>query len=118
MDLVHDLLDKKVVDRHGRELGRVDSIVAEASGSTAPRVIAIELGLSVLGGRIGPFAGRCGAALERLLGIDAGRPVRIPFSSILDVREHVRVDCVAAEMPTTALERRLRDLVHAIPGVS
>ena len=27
MDLVRDMLDKKVVDRNGREMGRVDSIV-------------------------------------------------------------------------------------------
>jgi sporulation protein YlmC with PRC-barrel domain len=37
MDLVRDLLDKKVVDRNGREMGRVDGIVISIRAGAAPR---------------------------------------------------------------------------------
>jgi sporulation protein YlmC with PRC-barrel domain len=114
--LVRDLLDKKVVDRHGRELGRVDSIIVEHDGAGAPRVTAIELGASVLARRIHPLAGRCAAGLERALGIDEGRPMRVPFSQIIDIADHVRVDLAAGSTPATALEQRLRKIVSSIPG--
>ena len=54
MDLVHDLLDKKVVDRNGREMGRVDSIVLDIRAGAPPRVAALEIGPRVLASRISP----------------------------------------------------------------
>ena len=48
MDLVRDLLDKKVVDRNGREIGRVDSVVLENGRHGPVRVSAIEIGPAVL----------------------------------------------------------------------
>ena len=117
LHLVRDLLDKKAVDRHGRELGRVDGIVI-AIGDGPPRVTAIELGPSVLAARVHPVAGRCAAGLERALGVDAGRPMRVPLADVLDVAGHVKIDVAAGETPAVTLERRLRDIVGAIPGGS
>lgn len=48
MDLVRDMLDKKVVDRNGRDMGRVDSIILRIDGGEAPSVLALELGPAVL----------------------------------------------------------------------
>jgi sporulation protein YlmC with PRC-barrel domain len=118
MDLVRDVLDKKVVDRHGREMGRVDSIVLELRGDAPPRFAAIEIGPSVLAGRVRPIFGRWARALEVALGLDEGRPVRIPFAAILDTAPHVKVDAAAGESPTATLEKRLRVWVGRIPGAS
>ena len=78
LDLVRDLLDTKVVDRDGREMGRVDGVVLEIGGGGAPRVAAIEIGAEVLFRRVRPFFGRWAAGVERALGIERGRPMRIP----------------------------------------
>jgi sporulation protein YlmC with PRC-barrel domain len=115
---VRDLLDKKVVDRHGREMGRVDGIILEDGGSGPRRLAAIELGPSTAFRRVRPIFGRWMSGLERALGIDEGRPLRIPFAQILDVADHVKVDVAAGETAAMTLERRLRAIVRAIPGGS
>jgi sporulation protein YlmC with PRC-barrel domain len=116
--LVRDLLDKKVLDRNGREIGRVDGIVLEAGGAEPPRVAAIDIGISVAAHRVRPFLGHWAAGLERALRLDAGRPVRIPFEAIIDIADHVRADLAANDSPATMLERRLRNVVGSIPGAS
>jgi hypothetical protein len=118
MDLVRDMLDKKVVDRHGREMGRVDSIVLELRPDAPPQVAAIELGPSVLAARVRPIFGRWMRALEVALGIDEGRPVRFACADILDAEHHVKVDAAAGETAAATLEKRLHAWVGAIPGGS
>ena len=107
MDLVHDVLDKKVVDRNGREMGRVDSIVLDVRDGAPPRIAAIELGPAVLAHRIHPVLGRWIAALEHGFGVDEGRPLRIPYSAILDIRDHVKVDLAFGETAAATVEQRL-----------
>jgi len=116
VDLVRDLLDKKVVDRHYREMGRVDGVILETSGGRAPRVAAIELGPSVAARRVHRLLGRWMEALEHAIGIDEGRPLRIPFESILHVGDHVKVDLAFGDTPAATLEKRLRAIVRSIPG--
>ena len=116
MDLVRDLLDKKVVDRNGRELGRVDAIVLTVADSSPPRVESIEIGPRVLAERVRPMLGRLVAGLEHAFGIDAGRPLRIPFTDILEVHDHVKVDLAFGETAAATIEQRLRRWIGAIPG--
>jgi sporulation protein YlmC with PRC-barrel domain len=118
VDLVHDLLDKHVVDRHGREMGRVDSVILEVRDGASPRVAAIEIGPAVLAQRVHPTLGRWVAALEHAFGVDEGRPVRIPFSAILDIGDHVKVDVAYGETAAATVERRLRSWVASLPRSS
>ena len=118
MDLVRDLLDEKVVDRNGREMGRVDSIVLRIRDGQPPAVAALELGPAVLASRIKPIFGRCISGLERALGVEEGRPLRIPFGKLLDSRDYVKVDLAFGETVAAALEQRLRRWVSAIPRSS
>jgi sporulation protein YlmC with PRC-barrel domain len=117
MDLVRDLLDKRVVDRNGRDLGRVDRIVLRLEHGR-PRVDAIEIGPSVLGDRISSFLGRLIAGLEHAFAVDAGRPYRIPIGAVLDVEDHIKIDAAFGETPAATIEQRLRRWVGAIPGSS
>ena len=118
MDLVRDVLDKEVVDRNGREMGRVDSVVLEIRDDGPPRVTAIELGPAVLAYRVLPILGRCAAALELAFGIAEGRPLRIAFGNILDISNRVKVDVAVGETVAARVEQRLRSWVSSIPGSS
>jgi sporulation protein YlmC with PRC-barrel domain len=118
MHLVRDLLDKEVVDRHGREMGRVDGIVLDLRGGSPPRVAAIELGPAVLAHRVWPPLGRWVAGLETALGIAEGRPLRVSFERILDVNAHVKVDLAVGETAAGTVESRLRRWLSRLPEKS
>ena len=116
MDLVRDVLDRKLVDRHGREMGRVDSLILEVRDDGPPAVLAIEVGPAVLAQRVHPVFGRWMAALELALGIAAGRPLRIPFADVISVHDHIKVDLAFGETSAATVEQRLRAVIGAIPG--
>lgn len=116
MDLIRDLLDMAVVDRNGREMGRVDSVVIEMRPGAPPRVTAIEIGPAVLAYRVRPILGSVVARLEHVLGIAEERPIRIPIGQILDIGDRVKVDCAAGETGALTMEKRLRAWIRAIPG--
>jgi hypothetical protein len=118
MDLVRDVLDQAVVDRQGCEMGRVDGVLIEAVAGAPPRVVAIEIGPDVLASRITPVLGRLVAALEDVLRISGGRPVRIAFRDVIDVGPQIKVDRVWSESPATIIERRLRRWLRRLPSWS
>jgi sporulation protein YlmC with PRC-barrel domain len=116
--LIRDLLDKEVVDRHGREMGRVDSIVIEVRPNTPPQVTAIAIGPAVLAYRVRPLLGRLVSGVEHALGVAEGRPLRIPFGDILGIHSHVKVDRAFGETAAATVEQRLRTWVGTLPGSS
>jgi len=115
MDLVRDVLDKLVVDRNGREMGRVDGIVLERRDGL-PVVAALEIGPSVLGHRLHPAIGRFIAGLEQAFGVADGRPVRIPFRDVLQIGAEIKVDLSIGQTGAGNIEQRLRALIRKIPG--
>jgi hypothetical protein len=116
VQLVRDLLDVSVVDRNGREMGRVDRVVLERSAGSPPRVVAIEIGPSALGARLGRSVGRWVTGLLHALGVAGGQPLRVSVAQILDISDAVKVDLAFGETPAAALEIKLRALVRRIPG--
>jgi hypothetical protein len=118
MDLIRDVLDTRIVDRHGHVMGRVDAIVLEIRADAPPRVTALELGPAVLAYRIRPILGRWTAALLHGFGLGEGRPLRIRCRDILKIDQQIAVDLTLADTPAATVERRLRAWVSAIPGAS
>lgn len=116
MDLVRDMLDKAVVDRHGREMGRVDRVVIERGHGAPSRVVAIEVGLSAVGERLGSTFGGWITGLLHGLGIEQGQPLRVHVGQILGITNTVKVNLAFGETPAANLERKLRRLVKRIPG--
>jgi hypothetical protein len=113
MDLVRDVLDKKVIDRNGRDMGRADRIVLRLRPDGSPVVEAIEIGPVVLAGRVHPLGARWVAALLQAMGFDP-QPLRIAWKD-LEVNDHVRADLAFGETTAAAIEQRLRRVVGAIP---
>jgi hypothetical protein len=118
LDLVRDMLDKRVVDRNGREMGRVDSIILRVDAAEPPSILALELGPAVLAARVRPLFGRWVAALEHGFGVNEGRPFRIPFKDVLQAHQLIKVDAAFGETPAATIEQRLRRWVAAIPRSS
>jgi len=114
MDLVRDVLDSKVVDRNGREMGRVDRLFLEVRGNRPPCVVALELGPAVLAHRVHPLLGRFVAGLERAFGIEEGRPFRVAFEDV-DIGDSVRVDAAFGETSAATVEKRFRQWLSLLP---
>ena len=118
MHLVRDLLDKAVVDRNGRKMGRVDRIVLERGDGSPSRVVAFEVGPSALATRLGSTLGGWTTGLLYGLGIEPGQPLRVHVGQILGVTDTVKVDLTFGETPAANLENKLRRLVRHLPGAS
>jgi sporulation protein YlmC with PRC-barrel domain len=115
--LVRDLLDKEIVDRNGRVMGRVDRVILEA-GDGSLRVAAIEVGATALADRLSRVFGRSVAGVLHAFGVSEGQPMRIHVNQILDVAERVKVDLAFGETPAANVERNLRRIVAALPGAN
>ena len=115
MDLVRDLLDKTVVDRNGRDMGRVDRLVLESAQDSPPRVVALEIGPDVLADRVTPWFGRLVSGLERVFKVDEGRPVRIALARVISIKDDVKVDVAFGDTATSTVERALRRWVGSLP---
>lgn len=114
IDLVFDVLDKQVVDRNYREMGRVDTIVLEMRAGKPPLVRAIEIGPAIVAGRLHPALGRVAAVLEDIFCVADRRPIRIPFTHVTDVRHDVVVDVAAGETGAANVENRVRHFVRRL----
>lgn len=115
--LVHDVLEKALVDRERRPMGRVDGIGLELRRGAPPRVAFLEVGAVSVARRIHPRLGAWLAALERRLGIGSGEPLRIPWSRVRDVGLDVRVDVDWGRSRASGWERWLeRHVIGRIPG--
>ena len=111
-DLGHHLLDRRVVDRHGRQLGRVDDI--ELSDEDPPRVSAIMLGPEALGRRLGGVLGTVTRSRP-----DDGMPPRIAWEHVTEIGSDIATDLDADELDFPRSERWLREhVVDRLPGAS
>jgi sporulation protein YlmC with PRC-barrel domain len=109
------LLDKQMIDRHGRRCGKVDGVVLEV-GEGAPRVVGLEIGGGTLARRFGPRLARWAASVARFWGL-RGQPYRIPWYRVKNVGLEVALDLDARRSGLDAAEKLLRDrLVRRIPG--
>ncbi len=118
MDLVRDVLDNQLVDRNGRNIGRVDGIVLELQPGRAPRVAALEQGSVTLARRLHPALGRWWRALAARVFHVRLRPVRIPPSVIRDIGVDIAVDLDAdSDRALLAREKWIsRHIIGRIPG--
>jgi hypothetical protein len=116
MDLVRDVLDKPVVDRHGREMGRVDGIVLERREGAPPTVVGLEIGPAVLGHRLHPLAGRVVESIEYVSGLPRRRAVRIAFADIVQIDVDIKVNAAIAETGAGIVEQGLRAWLRGLPG--
>ncbi|HEX8073129.1 MAG TPA: hypothetical protein VF546_24490 [Pyrinomonadaceae bacterium] len=117
MDLVRDCLDKQLVDRRGRKMGRVDGIVLAWEPGAQPRVVGIEVGAVTQAARLHPRLGAWLARFVRRRGRAQADPYRIPWAKVTPTGNDVTVGVEAERTPALAWERWLREhVIGRIPG--
>ena len=113
MRLVHDVLDKQLVDRDKHHMGRVDGIAIELRDGLPPRVAYVEMGFESTGRRLAGWLGRLALATRRAMGERVGGPTRIPWAVVTSIGKEVEAAVDACATPALALELWLREHVVA-----
>ena len=114
------LLDRQLVDRNGRLCGKVDDLELTGPDENGDRYVsAILCGPGALLTRM--KRRRLGRWLRRIVGSEfrSSRedPVRIPFSLVSDIGNHVTLAMDSEQVATFAAERWTRDhIIGHIPG--
>jgi hypothetical protein len=117
MNLVRDVLDKKLLDREECPMGRVDGLVMRVGERSQPRITHIQLGGSTPWMRVHPALARLGARLARMWGPGRTEPVRIPWSHVLTAGKDIRLDVKARDTGAIDWEIWLaRHIIKRIPG--
>jgi len=117
MDLIRDVLDKKLIDREDCDMGRVSGLLMHVGEKTQPRVTHILIGGPTLWMRVNPVLGRISKRLGRVWGPKRSEPVRIPWSRVETIGRDIKLDVVAKE--TGALDWELwlaKHVIEHIPG--
>jgi sporulation protein YlmC with PRC-barrel domain len=117
LQLIHDVLDLQLVDKHHRKIGRVDSIVLALEDGRPPRVATILIGGPERSRRIGRWA----VALSRMLRVigrarSAGVSA-IPFDAVRCIGDTIQVEVDGDGLEAGHLEGWLAEhFIRHIPG--
>jgi hypothetical protein len=117
MDLVRDVLDKKLLDREDCEMGRADGLVMQLGEHSQPRITHIQIGGRTLWMRLHPVFARLAAKLARRWGPKRAEHVKIPWSRVMTVGRDIKLDVRARE--TGAIDWEIwiaRHIIERIPG--
>jgi sporulation protein YlmC with PRC-barrel domain len=111
------LLDRQIVDLNGVPVGKVDDVEIESTPD-GYRVVALHVGMSALGRRMGGQLGRLLNWLARR-GHPEGdpSPLRIPYEHVAEVGSHITLPLRVEILDEAPLEKWLRDrVIGRIPG--
>ena len=117
MDLVRDVLDKKLVDREDCKMGRASGLIMQFGENTQPHITHVLIGGPTLWMRIHPALGRVAGKLAQLWGPKSREPVRIPWSRVETVGKDIKLDVEAKD--TGALDWEIwiaKHVIERIPG--
>lgn len=117
---VLELLDRQLVDRDGRLVGKVDDIefAVDDEPDALPRVTAVLAGLGALANNIGGDTGHALAAAERRLAERRDRqPSRVDIATVREIGSAIELDADGEDLDTNRGERWVRDvIIDKIPG--
>ena len=117
MKLIRDCLDKQLVDRNDRNMGKCEGIVMTLESGQQPEITHIEIGAVTQATRVHPRFGRWVAAGARRWGAASSDPFRVPWSSVVVTGVTVTIGVDAEKTPVLAWEQWLRrHVIGRIPG--
>lgn len=117
IQLVHDVLDAQLVDRHKDNIGRVDALMIELRDGRPPRVATILIGGPARARRIGGWAVWLSHMLRALLRVRREGVDRIPFCKMRCLSDTIELDVDCHDLESQHIEEWLADrLICRIPG--
>ncbi|HZS45932.1 MAG TPA: hypothetical protein VFC63_12585 [Blastocatellia bacterium] len=115
--LVRDILDKQLVDRNGRNMGKVDGVIIELRDDKPPRVTYIEVGAITLARRLNSRLAEWVKSQFTKVRLARSEAYLIPWSKVRDIGIDVEIDMNAETCAAFKLERWIRDhIIRHIPG--
>lgn len=117
IDLVRDVMDRKLLDEEEREVGRIDGLVMSFGERSQPRITHVEIGGSTLAARVHPAFVKLSNWLARQWGPHRKEPVRIPWSHVVTVGRSIKLNVEAKSTGALAWEIWIaRNIIERIPG--
>lgn len=121
MELGKHIVDKELLDRHGRRAGKVDNLLLEVpeTGNGAilrPEVVALITGPSALSRNLPRPLAWLAHQCYRLLGLAHPQPVEIPWTQVTAIDVVVHADIDRDEAGVTALQQSVERFISRIPG--
>jgi hypothetical protein len=104
INLVRDVLDKKLFDRDKCLMGRVDGIVIEYPQGRQPRMVRMEIGGEILAARVAHWLIPPVRWLRRSFGPKRGAVVAIDWKHVQRMGRDIHLDIAASETEALAWE--------------
>lgn len=119
MRIVRDVLDKKLIDSEGCEMGRVDGIVLDFPQGKQPRLVTLEMGGEILAERVGHWLIEPVRWVARHFGPRRAGIIRIDWKHVERMGRDIHLDLRADETEALAWEHWLAEkFIGRIPGGS
>ena len=116
INLVRDVLDKKLLDRDKCLMGRVDGIVIEYPEGRQPRMVRMEIGGEILAARVAHWLVPPVRWLRRSFGPKRAAVVGIDWKHVHRMGRDIHLDMVESETDALAWEHWLaRHVIGRIP---
>jgi hypothetical protein len=118
LDAYYELLDRQIVDRDGRMVGKVDDLEVEQRDDGRIAVTGILTGPGALGPRIGGALGSIAtASWSRLSGRATDNPKRLDIRHVTELGTVVRLDIDRESTDVDGFEVWMRKrVISALPG--
>ena len=119
MHVVRDVLDKKLIDSDGCEVGRVDGILLELPDNAPPRIVSVEMGGEILAERVARWLMRPARWMSKRFSPRKERIVSIEWRHVERMGRDIHLDIRADETEALAWEHLLAErFIGRIPGGS
>ena len=116
IELVRDVLDKKLLDNNACLIGRVDGIVMEFPVGRQPRMVRVEIGGEILAARVAHWLVRPVRWLRRSFGPKREAAVRIEWKHVTRMGRDIHLDIPGSDTHALAWEHWMARLIGRIPG--
>jgi hypothetical protein len=117
MDLIREVLDKRLLDRDDEIVGRVDGLIMMVEGDAQPRVTELSVGGPAVFARLGGWAVAVAKFFAAIWGPKRKSAVRIPWSDIDHFGRDVKLTIRGDDTRLLAWENWIdKHVIMKIPG--
>jgi hypothetical protein len=117
VNIVRDVLDKKILDCDNIEVGRVDGVLFEFDEGSQPRMVKLEIGGELLAARVAGWLVPIARWLRTAWGPKREAVVEIDWAHVIRMEKDLHVDIRADDTQALAWEHWLSEnIIQRIPG--